>query len=582
MYLCALDNFNISAMIKMLKVFVLLVVAVLANVQASAQKSVASKNSKEAVVNVTIQNNTFSHVDMINAYGKSKTTYASSDIQNDRFTIKLTDFEGDIYRFDFGNENYLLFVVKPGETINMTVNAENLQEIVNVTGSTSMDFVKDASSYTLRKKVVLDSLNQALQSDQNQKYWSSQAQKINQFAQANAEADRYVLATFQSVDSMKALITRYASSGKIKGSNLDVFANAAVKALKEFDRNYRPFANFLDMDFDFSDKGSSQYQDYFTLRSQYIMEKDSRYNRAQRYLGKHVDDVRQLIEMRDSLSYSNLWDKGKNKAIWAQHVVDKFAPVVDEICNEHDAWSRQLEINKDIPRNLVGMAQNIVKEIVSNYQTQYNENDSYLNNKMTYLIREHKDDVAVLMFLDLFPREQHAALHEEVITALHNVIANHPIVKERWDYMHSSGYKTSVGSMAPELEFPNPDGKMLKLSDLRGKVVIVDFWASWCGPCRRENPNVRRIYAQYHDKGLEIFSVSLDRDGAAWKKAIQDDQLVWPNHVSDLKQWQSQAAAIYGVRSIPATFILDREGRIVAKDLRGAELERAVKQLLEQ
>ena len=106
--------------------------------------------------------------------------------------------------------------------------------------------------------------------------------------------------------------------------------------------------------------------------------------------------------------------------------------------------------------------------------------------------------------------------------------------------------------------------------------------ASWCGPCRRENPNVTRIYSQYHDKGFEVFSVSLDSDAASWKRAIEADKLVWPNHVSDLKKWQSKAASIYGVRSIPSTFLLDKEGRIVQRDLRGADLERAVKQLVEQ
>jgi len=182
----------------------------------------------------------------------------------------------------------------------------------------------------------------------------------------------------------------------------------------------------------------------------------------------------------------------------------------------------------------------------------------------------------------MFPRDQNAALHEEVITALHETYPEHPIVKERWGIMHSPAYKTSVGSMAPELAFKDPDGRIRKLSDLKGKVVLIDFWASWCGPCRRENPNVRRVYSLYHDKGFEIYSVSLDRDAASWKRAINDDNLVWPNHVSDLKQWQSEGAAIYGVRSIPATFLLNREGRIVAKDLRGEALEKAVKQLVEQ
>ena len=139
------------------------------------------------------------------------------------------------------------------------------------------------------------------------------------------------------------------------------------------------------------------------------------------------------------------------------------------------------------------------------------------------------------------------------------------------------------GTPAPDFTLQTPDGKTIQFSDFaKGKYVVIDFWASWCGPCRRESPNVRNVYAKYHDKGFEVFSVSLDRDANNWKKAIKDDKLVWPNHVSDLKYWSSEAAAIYGVRSIPSMFLLDREGRIVAKDLRGEALERAVKQLLEQ
>jgi peroxiredoxin len=197
-------------------------------------------------------------------------------------------------------------------------------------------------------------------------------------------------------------------------------------------------------------------------------------------------------------------------------------------------------------------------------------------------IKTHKQDIGVLMFLDIFPREQNVTLHSEVISALHEKYPEHLIVKDRWNYMNSPASRVAIGAIAPDLEFPDPDGKMRKLSDLRGKVVLLDFWASWCGPCRRENPNVTKIYAQYHDKGFEVFSVSLDSDAASWKRAIEADKLVWPNHVSDLKKWQSQAAAIYGVRSIPSTFLLDKEGRIVQRDLRGADLERAVKQLVEQ
>ena len=133
--------------------------------------------------------------------------------------------------------------------------------------------------------------------------------------------------------------------------------------------------------------------------------------------------------------------------------------------------------------------------------------------------------------------------------------------------------------MAPDLAFPDPEGKIRKLSDLRGKVVLLDFWASWCGPCRRESPNVRNVYAKYHDQGFEVFSVSLDRDANNWKKAIADDKLVWPNHVSDLKGWGSAAAKLYGVSSIPSTFLVDKDGRIIAKGLRGEQLTAVLEQI---
>jgi peroxiredoxin len=136
-----------------------------------------------------------------------------------------------------------------------------------------------------------------------------------------------------------------------------------------------------------------------------------------------------------------------------------------------------------------------------------------------------------------------------------------------------------IGAVAPDIYLPNPEGDSLRLSDLRGKVVLVDFWASWCGPCRRENPNVVRMYNRYQDQGFEIYGVSLDRGKAPWVQAIEKDQLTWL-HVCDLRKNRNIAAETYQVSSIPSTFLLDREGRIVAKGLRGQALERKVGELL--
>lgn len=143
----------------------------------------------------------------------------------------------------------------------------------------------------------------------------------------------------------------------------------------------------------------------------------------------------------------------------------------------------------------------------------------------------------------------------------------------------------NVGNKAPELIGASADGKTFKLSDTKGKVVLLDFWAGWCGPCRRENPIVVQAYKKYKDKeftngkGFTVFSVSLDRTEDQWVKAIAADKLEWPYHISDLKGWYSKHAAVYGVRSIPANLLIDGDGVIIAKQLRGPALDATLEKL---
>ena len=167
---------------------------------------------------------------------------------------------------------------------------------------------------------------------------------------------------------------------------------------------------------------------------------------------------------------------------------------------------------------------------------------------------------------------------QQMYSSLDTSIQHSEFVKPVADKLEAAK-KTSIGQMAPDFTQNDPDGKAVSLSDFKGKYVLVDFWASWCGPCRAENPNVVKAYNQYKDKNFTILSVSLDQKKEDWLKAIKDDHLTW-NHVSDLKYWENTAAQEYGVQAIPANFLVDPQGKIIARDLRGDDLESKLAEVL--
>jgi len=150
---------------------------------------------------------------------------------------------------------------------------------------------------------------------------------------------------------------------------------------------------------------------------------------------------------------------------------------------------------------------------------------------------------------------------------------------KKMNEMVSASAATSVGSVAPEFIMNDVNDKPVSLSSFKGQVVLIDFWASWCAPCREENPNVVKAYETYKAKGFTILGVSLDQEKAAWLEAITKDKLAW-TQVSDLKYWDNAAAKLYKVQSIPANFLLDKEGRIIGRDLRGPALEAKLAEVL--
>ncbi|HCL83411.1 MAG TPA: hypothetical protein DIC22_05515 [Chitinophagaceae bacterium] len=136
-----------------------------------------------------------------------------------------------------------------------------------------------------------------------------------------------------------------------------------------------------------------------------------------------------------------------------------------------------------------------------------------------------------------------------------------------------------VGKMVPELSMPDVNGKQVSISSFRGKFVLIDFWASWCGPCRMENPNVVKAFNEFKGKNFTILGVSLDKDRDSWKKAIAQDHLTW-SHMSDLKYWNSQAVETFGFQGIPFNVLVDPSGKVIAQELRGEDLDNKLKQVL--
>ncbi|MBX3165349.1 MAG: redoxin domain-containing protein [Bacteroidetes bacterium] len=200
------------------------------------------------------------------------------------------------------------------------------------------------------------------------------------------------------------------------------------------------------------------------------------------------------------------------------------------------------------------------------------------NTKLTEKITQNADMFSSLMAIQSLEPDKFLGVYQALDEGLYKKYPNENNIKLFHD-MVGKMTATTIGQVAPNIKLENPEGKTLELYALRGKIVLIDFWASWCGPCRREMPTVVAAYKKFKNKGFEIFGVSLDMDKSRWIEAIAKDGITW-GQVSDLKQWDSEAARLYNVQAIPYTVLLDREGKIIAKNLRGEDLETKLAEVL--
>ncbi len=236
--------------------------------------------------------------------------------------------------------------------------------------------------------------------------------------------------------------------------------------------------------------------------------------------------------------------------------------------------------------------QNSMVDLYSQYNEANRNNDSVkaaeLENELDLLDEQHRADLMTFIktnnesFVSPYITMRHAYEFDldnlkEISEALKSKVSSSPFyskISDRIVILES----VSIGKTAPDFTMNNQNGEPVTLSELRGKVLLIDFWASWCGPCRKENPNVVAAYKKYNDKGFDILGVSLDKDKDSWLKAISDDGLTW-THVSDLQYWENAASKQYGVMSIPSNVLLDQNGVIIARDLRGEDLQKKLEEI---
>lgn len=235
------------------------------------------------------------------------------------------------------------------------------------------------------------------------------------------------------------------------------------------------------------------------------------------------------------------------------------------------------KLNQEFMKLRMELNEDQQKETLEKFRGEYLSMKANNDRKVKELIYSMDNSIAGLLATSFLDESNEFEFLDSLSLKYEKQLPNSSYTKDLLNKVETMR-KLAIGSPAPELALPTPEGQTLALSSLKGKYVLLDFWAAWCGPCRQENPNVVRMYQKYGGDKFEILGVSLDRKKDSWIKAIADDGLTWPQ-ISDLKYFQSEAAKLYNINSIPATYLIGPDGTIVAKNLRGASLEAKLEEI---
>lgn len=339
---------------------------------------------------------------------------------------------------------------------------------------------------------------------------------------------------------------------EIKG-NVFHTTTDSVKISQYFGTHYVDFFGArIDKKGDFFLKGKLPVRDYYVLR-----------------IGnQHVN-----IILRDSAKLA-IYSDANNVSAYTNIVGSDETVNMNQFIQQMQAFNQKRDSASAYLRQFPDQQE----AINQSFQNEYFQFSAYRQK----FIAENPNSPALLPVLSTLDPEKEFATFESIVNQLlvgFNGSPNVAAAKQQYDQMKLQRDKSAflgAGKPAPNFTQSDVNGKPLSLSDLKGKVVLIDFWASWCGPCRKENPNVVQLYNKYKDAGFTVLSISLDDNKASWMAAIEKDKLAWPYHVSDLRKWSNEAARLYQVSGIPFTVLVDREGNIINTKLRGQELERTL------